>query len=435
MRSIIRVLAILVMSICPTLSYPDTYKDKDVIYYHVKFPVPVPVPEKGELPDHLKLDTDNYTDLVMSNFVAGAMYGHLIKKHMPSLQFDKDYLYGSLFAQLLQENIATSSYVKSSDYINPNPNDRKTLLSPGQGGPYQLNYYSARLESHFGLINFAVLQKSLGYTIHDQDSGIQWGAICPDSLDKKYFGPLATAYFQYNVLLILETLNRESFSDCIENFKEVPANFLDMILNAGYNAGSSSRITDTYVKICANYNDSAYREAIAHINDYSLDDASYQKAVNTTESAGSTFIIYPRQIRYYLDQLYNRNPTPFIINNNVLFALESDNEDDVTLEKVFAESMHTLAYKRSEAEGGKYGFIEKADAIQAFKEALVATLNDSTDKNPSLSISDADGRQKIFSILERAIQNLESRLTIDFAKTTNDDLDPRASDKTKRDDL
>ena len=57
--------------------------------------------------DHLTLDGDNYTDLIMSNLIAGVMEGRLIQEYYPGLQYNKEYLYGSIMGQLLQENLAT----------------------------------------------------------------------------------------------------------------------------------------------------------------------------------------------------------------------------------------------------------------------------------------------------------------------------------------
>ena len=69
--------------------------------------------------DTLSLAGDNYTDLIASNYVAGVMYGHLIEKSSPGMLFDKDYLYGSIFGQLLQENLDTELYSQSSDLDRP----------------------------------------------------------------------------------------------------------------------------------------------------------------------------------------------------------------------------------------------------------------------------------------------------------------------------
>lgn len=382
------------------------------IYYHLSFPVNI-----TEQTERLEL-TENYLDLIMANFVAGAMYGHLIHKYLPEIKFNQDYLYGSLLAQLLQENLETSQYVSTSDYINPDPQIRKMLLAPAQGGPYQINDYSKRLEHGYGLINFVVLRKSLGYSTMDQDSGKQTGSIGPDSLDNKYFGPLAAAYFQFNDLLRLEGINKDpwgpepEFVKCLDNFRNQDSrNFLDMILNAAYNAGPWADITKTYGNLCAHFNETTYKEKIDNINNYYLDDKSYQEKVGTKEQAGTTFILYPRQIRYYLDQLYNNNPSPLHTTNSLPVNLTSG---DINLRNIFAECMHTLSYFGQIH--NELVFIDKQVATSAF-DAAIAELKITSS---TLDITNKDERQKIFALLDLAINKLEQNLTVDFGALTED---------------
>src|SRR5205085_10853671 len=92
----------------------------------------------GNAQDSLALDGDNFTDLIMSNMIAGVMYGHLIQEYapVPGIQFNKDYLYGSVMSQLLQENIATQEYQSSSNLLDPGA-DQQAVMGTGQGRPYQ----------------------------------------------------------------------------------------------------------------------------------------------------------------------------------------------------------------------------------------------------------------------------------------------------------
>ncbi|VVC75449.1 hypothetical protein AQUSIP_07390 [Aquicella siphonis] len=379
------------------------------LYYHLTFPVRI-----DEKTESIRLDA-NYTDLIMSNFVAGALYSYLLHQEYPSLQLDEAYISGSLFAQLLQENLQTSDYQASTPWINPNPDIRKMLLAPGQGGPYQLNDYSKRLEHKIGMINFAVLQKSLGYAIEDQDSGVQTRKTGPASLDDKYFGPLAAAYFQFNDMLRIQSINQDPwgpsaqyFSACLKALESSENNFLDMILNATYNAGPWADITKTYIEICANSQNPAYAQKIRHINDYQLGDSAYQQSVGTHESTGSTFILYPRQIRFYLDQLYN-NETGLNTHHSIPFALEP-------LKQVFASSLSTLAYVNK---NGAYEFISAQDARQAFESAR-ESLHLSV--NQALDLGNAQERKLIFSLLQTAIRNLSLALNINFAEVTERNL-------------
>jgi hypothetical protein len=94
--------------------------------------------------EDLNLAGDNYTDLIESNFIAGAMLARTINETFPGVQFDKDYLYGTMFGQLLQENIETSLYTSSSNLIDPS-SQQAAVMSVGQGGPYQINNYDVDL--------------------------------------------------------------------------------------------------------------------------------------------------------------------------------------------------------------------------------------------------------------------------------------------------
>lgn len=377
------------------------------LYYHMGFPVAL-----EEQTENLVLN-DNSRDLLIANLVAGAMYAYLIRQHDPQLAFDNDYIAGSLFAQLLQENLQTTAYKSTSPWINPDPAIRSMLLAPGQGGPFQINDYGKRLESGVGLINFTVLQKSLGYRIEDQDSGQQTVKKGPDSLDNKYFGPLAAAYFQYNTLLRLYAINQDpwgpsadDFAACLRNLQNPDKNILDMILNAGYNAGPWAAITKTYIHLCANADNPAFNNQINHINDYTLSDTAYQQAIDTREAAGSTFILYPRQIRFYLDELYN-NPTPLPTHTALSLPLNE-------VRAVFAQSMHTLG----RVTNNHYEAIAINAAETAFDTAAQGLSLPLTD---TLDIGNREQRQQLFQLLNNAIVNLASQLTMDFSETTERD--------------
>lgn len=392
-----------------TFPASDSSDDFGQIYYHLNFPVSTDAKtEKINL-------NENYKDLIISNFIAGALYSHLLKQHFPTLKFNRQYIEGSLLAQLLQENLQTNDYRSDTDWINPDPVIRKMLLSPGQGGPYQLNDYSKRLENNIGMINFVVLQKSLGYTIQEQDNGTQTRSLGPISLDNKYFGPLAAAYFQYNDMLRIQRINQDPwgpsakyFSQCMTTLENTPNNFLDMMLNAVYNAGPWAEITKTTIELCANINNPVYADKIKNISNYNLYDDEYQEAIDTKERPGTTFILYPRQIRFYLDELYN-NPTNLHLNNSLVFPVSQ-------LKQIFSKTMSTLAYING---NGNYIYIESKDTDAAFDYAL-SILHISI--NQSLNITKPAEKEQIFDLLESAINRLSVTLQIDFSAVTEKNL-------------
>ncbi|HBM16857.1 MAG TPA: hypothetical protein DD381_11010 [Lentisphaeria bacterium] len=382
--------------------------DTGKVYYHLTFPVSV-----NATSSFMPLN-DNFKDLIMSNFVAGVLLGHLINHDSTyyALKYSKDYLYGSLFAQLLQEDLDANIYLKTTDWITPNESYRKILLSPGQGGPYQLNDYSKALEHGYGLINYAVLQKSLGYSVKDQGAA-QTAKTGPDALDNKYFGPIAAAYFHYNDLLRLASINKDPwgpsaayFADCMKNFSTSDNSLLDMVLNATYNAGPWSDINTVFIRIGANMNNSTYADKVANINNYSLNDAQYSAIIGLQGMNGTTYILYPRQIRFYLDEMYNKTT---LSKSSYTFQMSQ-------LKFVFSKCYSTLAYVNSSK---KYVFINPNDADKAFDDALVSLK---LTVNSKLNVSNKNDRDKIFSVLEKATANLSANLHIDFGKIVTTDL-------------
>ena len=387
-----------------------------VINYHLNLPYGSGNIEKLSL-------SSNYTDLLISNYVAGALLGRMMREKYPNLQFSKDYIYGSLFGQLLQENIDTAGYINSTNWINANDAQRASLLAVGQGGPYQINDYSKRLEdsSGLGLVNFVALQKGLGYTVEQQDNGSQTLSKGPDSLDQKYFGPLAAAYFHFNDMNRLAMNNAQTwgpqsqyYAKCMSNLSlpssaQAVNNIYDLILNAAYNAGTYSAIIKDYFRVCAGmYTTNPEMVQLKSLGDYSLSDAAYIVAIGSTESAGSTFILYPRQIRIYLDQIYNQKT----FNSGAILATNSVQLHAQDISTIFTNVFGTMAYLNST---NQYGYIAPADSNKAFATALSTTGLSLT---TVLNISTPAGRTQFFNLLDAAINNLATNLNISFSAVT-----------------
>ena len=147
----------------------------------------------------------------------------------------------------------------------------------------------------------------------------------------------------------LENTNSASFNN----------NIYDLILNAAYNAGTYSTIIGDYFRVCAGmYTSNPEMTQVKSLGDYSLSDTQYQSAIGTKEAAGSTFILYPRQIRIYLDQIYNQ---PKFTTG----AIDGTNKVSLTvqdIEYVFENAMGTLAYVNS---SNAYNYIAYSDAKKA----------------------------------------------------------------------
>jgi hypothetical protein len=367
----------------------------------------------GTAQDQIALTSGNYTDLILSNVIAGVMYGHLVQEYDPGIQFDKDYLYGSIFGQLLQENIATEYYVNTSTLIDPSPN-QAAVMGAGQGGPYQINNYAADMVSGsytpagHSLINYAAIQKNIGYTM--ATAATQYSKATPPSFNNKYYGPMLTAYFHYNdfVSLIVTgtgtggwvTPWQPAYDNALANFKTLPNNFLDVLLNVAYNQGYYGGLVGSYSTLGA----TATAATVASVNSYS-----------SVWGVQDTYQQYPYQVRYYLDQLYN-NPIPTTSattfatpDNHVAFSV-------ATLESVFSNVFQTMDYLNSSGVGT---YISAAQASTAFNQALAQA---GVASSATLDLGNASDRAATFSVLEFAIADLEANLGTQFNATTNSQL-------------
>lgn len=363
----------------------------------------------GAAGDSLKLDGDVYTDLIMSNVIAGVMYGHLVQSYTPGMQFYRDYLYGSIFAQLLQENIATEEYVASSGLIDASP-DQQAVMGAGQGGPYQINNYAADMvygtysPQGYSLVDYVALQKNIGYAF--ADAATQYTKPTPASFNDALYGPMLTAYFHFNDYVALQQIGpvggytppwEPAYDQALKTFESLPGNFLEIVLNTAYNQGYYGTLVSSYSQLGA----TATAQTLATVNGYAAiwgKDDTYQQ--------------YPYQVRYYLDQLYD-NPVPTTSpsvtttpDNHVRFGMGA-------LASTFAAVFAKLAYVDASA---GYVTIPPAQASTAFAGALAAAGVGAGD---ALDLSQATDRAEIFGVIEQAIATLEKSLGTDFtARTT-----------------
>src|SRR5208282_2094260 len=330
------------------------------------------------------------------------------------------YLYGSIFGQLLQENIATEFYQSGSSLIDPSP-DQVAVMGVGQGGPYQINNYAvdmvagAYAPAGFSLINYVAVQKNIGFTM--AGAAIQYSKTTPASFNDKYYGPMLAAYFHLNDYRALQYIGGASltqpwtpasfgwtpqwqpyFYDSVGVFENLPANFLDVVLNVAYNQGYYGSLFLTECNLGAN----ATMATVTAVNSYN------------NAWGGDTYQEYPYQVHDYLDQMYD-NSTPsssnlsvtVSYNNHLVFRLDS-------LGSAFSSVFQTQAYV--DGTGG-YDYIPPTAAAAAVNAALSSTGLSSSD---TLDISNAADRVKIFGLLETAIGNLEKNLNTDFSATTLD---------------
>lgn len=384
---------------------PDA-ETRGIIDFHLHLGVIEPM-------DQLVLDDDAYTDLIMSNFVAGVMYGHLVKSYYPGIQYDSDFMYGSIMGQLLQENLGTYMYTNDQDLIAPSPL-QQAVMGKGQGGPYQINNYAADMVNGsytpggHSLINMVALQKSIGFTM--AGAPLQHLEVTPLSFNDKYFSPILTSYFHYLDFVALIEIGKgeggwttpwqPNFDNVLVHFKTLENNFLDVLLNVAYNQGFYGPLMKRYTAQAVD----STAATIATVRDW----ASVWGITNTYEQ-------YPFQVQYYLYQLYGNpipttSPTTLVVKDVELAFTMTE------LKFVFSKVFQSLGYVNS---AGQYVLIPAADADSAFDAALAGN---SVAITAALNLSNAPERAQIFSILEDAVSGLESALGTSFIESTMEQL-------------
>lgn len=401
----------------------DSLPTEDAIIHHVTFPYD----DAQTTIDIFNLNTPYATDVVISNLIAGTLYSYLVEKKYPKVRFNKEYLVGSIFSQLLQEaglsdsriNINYSAEAKKQAIHEPGYASQ--LLAVGQGGPYQINDYNKRLPDtktpgSLGLINYDALYQGLGYTVDAQDSGEQGGKIGPDSLEDIYFGPIAAVYFQFNDINRLEVLasqdwyqNKESWNTCFnkalkdERFTSNPnaLRLADFLINVIYNAGDYSVAFGDYLDVCVDaYGDGSnfdFKSELPYINSYDLGPEEYKGKISA--SGEEWWYRYPRQVSFYVDQLFGKDLSKH--------GLNMTNNQTVTvagLEAVFVKVFTQLSYKTKHDQLPE--LINEEKAKQAF---LQAVDNTGVTLETSYSLSNEEQRSALFYFLYQAFEQLEYR--------------------------
>ncbi|MDN3612382.1 hypothetical protein ACODM8_12480 [Vibrio ostreicida] len=392
---------------------------ENAIIHHVTFPYN----DAQTTIDVFHLGTDYANDVVLSNLIAGSLYSYLVEKKYPEVNFNQEYLVGSILSQLLQEAGLSDTRI-NPDY-DPSatkqsihePGYASQLLAVGQGGPYQINDYSKRLPDKstpgaLGLINYNALHASLGYSIDDQDNDIQSGAIGPDSLEDIYFGPIAATYFQFNDINRLEVLasqswyqNQEAWNTCFntalkdESFTQDPnaLRLTDFLINVIYNAGSYSTAFGDYLDVCVDAYSNGVTTELPYLNSYDLGPEEYKQSISAT--AEEWWYRYPRQVSFYVDQLFGQDL--------IEHGLNMSNHEQFTVAEirpVFVKAFTQISYKPTDESAPV--FIDDSTAAQAFDQAMSeAGVTEAT----SYALSDKQGRAALFDFLYTVFTQVESR--------------------------
>ena len=372
---------------------------------------------------------------VISNLLAGSMYVHLMHQNYPQLQFDRTYMVGTILGQLLQETGLDDTRLNPQFGINDdinNPQKKAKYLAPESGesgGPYQINDYSMMLpfsnaQGGLGLVNYDAVRRSLGYSIADQNNGAQTEREAPDSLDNMYFSPMVTAFFQFNDVNRLNVESkaswygfRDDWNRCWQKLNKADyatnANGLrmtDFIMDVIYNAGDFSAVFKSYLDVCNNQDPSQ----LSSLNDYSLNTTDYRAALGTKDNSGDSYYLYPRQVSFYVDQLFGKDLSAYGVEfkNNVILPIKD-------IKAVFIKSITQLSYKPDQKKNIEpLTFINKKVANRAFNMAI--KQNKLLDVH-KFSLADKDERTHLFNLFDDAISNVESILKIKFSATSDSD--------------
>ncbi len=375
------------------------------IYYHGY----VPESLSSAFQDYMTLTDNNYTDVIISNYIAGAMLGHLIDKAFPGIHYIRDYIFGTMYGQWLQENLNSSLYVTSSNLLAPSPL-QASVMGVGQGGPYQINaYYFDMVAGTYypqghSLSNYAAIQKNIGYTLFTppESQAAQNTKVTPAQFNDKFFGPMVTAYFHINDLISLESLENGSqgyissaapnYPTCMTKFISMPNAPLDVVMNYAYNQGYYGGLDKQITDYCVTMDEAAF------LNKYN---GSYNMANGDESMESSSYTQYPYQVRFYLDEMGNTSTLSPTTTNNLSFSMQE-------MKNIFTYVYQTIWYLNS---SNQYLAITPAQAGVAFDTAL---STEGVSISSVLNISDTDDRNKIFDVLTTAINTLETNLGTNF---------------------
>jgi hypothetical protein len=258
------------------------------------------------------------------------------------------------------------------------------------------------------MINYIAVQKNIGYTM--ATASTQYTKPTPPSFNNKYYGPMLCAYFHYNDLVALNVTGKgpggwatpwePAYDNALANFVHLPNSFLDMILNAAYNQGY-------YGGLVANYSTegaTATAATVASVDSYS-----------SVWGNSSTYVQYPYQVHYYLDQIYD-NPIPTTSLTTIVTPANHVAFNMGNFSNVFSNVVQTLAYSNG-TNAAQYFTAGQAQA--ALNSALA---QQGVSGSATLDLSNATDRAKIYAVIDSALSSLESTAGMKFNSTTNSQL-------------
>jgi len=182
----------------------------------------------------------------------------------------------------------------------------------------------------------------------------------------------------------------------------------DTMLNVVYNAGPYNSFAQMVFELCAE--PEKYAQEIKDLLDYSLDDdqfvAKFDKMQNKPK-AGTTYIIYPRQINYYVDQFNNDNES--LYNRNGAFA---DVNIPFTMNDVVQQMNKTFT---------GLGYKNKKDIYSLIDASFLKANQPDADLTKAMTFSNKADRETFFTFVEQWIANMEKAENFKFSDSTQCD--------------
>jgi hypothetical protein len=191
-----------------------------------------------------------------------------------------------------------------------------------------------------------------------------------------------------------------AYDNALANFVNLPNSFLDMILNAAYNQGYYGGLVASYSTEGA----TATAATVASVDSYS-----------SVWGNSSTYVQYPYQVHYYLDQLYD-NPIPTTSPTTTVTPANHVAFNIGTFGSVFANVIQTLAYSNGTNAAQYFTAGQAQTALNA------ALAQQGVSGGATLDFSNATDRAKIYAVVDSALTSLESTAGMKFNSTTNSQL-------------
>ena len=271
------------------------------------------------------------------------------------------------------------------------------VMGTGQGGPYQLNNYDVDLAEGgytpkgYALLNYALIKPGWGSRSRKLPRSSRSRRRCRSIARTS---PPCWRRSSTSTTCSLHELESAGFTPvpafdrCLANLRGVDDAPIDVLLSYAYNQGFYGGLLTQATALCA----TDLPAFVASANDWA-------------NAQGGGFDAYPYQVRFYLDELYNRSTLRPQTANHLFFSMASARSG----------LRGRLRRPRVRRPGGALRPDPSRGAARAFASALQRLRVAS---RQSLDVSDATQRATIFAVLEDAVARTEAATGHPLSATT-----------------